>query len=216
MSEEKPVRITRRGIERREQIRAIAGALFLEHGYEGVSVDEIMRQAGGSKTNLYNHFGDKEGLFMAVVSQMSESFTHAIKDLDVSGLPLKNGLELLGRQLLTVLMQADHVAFQRLVIAESGRFPEVARTWFAKAPQMSRHYFAKAITPHMESGTLRQGDPAVMAMHFHDMIVENLLSLALLGHEVDEAMQQRTIEDALQTLLCGWTTHETISRGEKS
>ena len=204
MIEEKAIRITRRGLERREQIRKIAGTLFLEHGYEGVSVDEIMRQAGGSKTNLYNHFGDKEGLFMAVISQMSETFTRDIKDLDVSALPLKEGLERLGRQLLLVLMEEHHVAFQRLVIAESGRFPAIAKTWFEKGPQVARHYLSKAIIPHIESGFLRQGDPDVMARHFHDMIVENLLSLALLGQVIDEAAQHKTVEDALQTLLQGW------------
>ncbi|HWD14462.1 TetR/AcrR family transcriptional regulator [Pseudochrobactrum sp. sp1633] len=204
MIEEKAIRITRRGLERREQIRKIAGTLFLEHGYEGVSVDEIMRQAGGSKTNLYNHFGDKEGLFMAVISQMSETFTRDIKDLDVSALPLKEGLERLGRQLLLVLMEEHHVAFQRLVIAESGRFPAIAKTWFEKGPQMARHYLSKAIIPHIESGFLRQGDPEIMARHFHDMIVENLLSLALLGQVIDEAVQHKAVEDALQTLLCGW------------
>ncbi len=213
MSAEKPVRITRRGIERREQIRTIAGALFLEHGYEGVSVDEIMRQAGGSKTNLYNHFGDKEGLFMAVISQMSETFTYGIKDLDVSMLPLKDGLERLGRQLLSVLMEEHHVAFQRLVIAESGRFPAIARTWFEKGPQMARHYFAKAIAPHVENGSLRQGDPYIMATHFHDMIVENLLSLALLGQYVSVEMQHWTIDDALQTLLHGWTVRNDRTGG---
>lgn len=204
MSEDKSIRITRRGLERREQIRAIAGILFLENGYEGVSVDEIMRQSGGSKTNLYNHFGDKEGLFMAVISQMSETFTYGIKDLDVSMLPLKDGLKMLGSQLLSVLMEAHHVAFQRLVIAESGRFPAIARTWFEKGPQMARHYIAKAITPHIESGSLRKADPYIMATHFHDMVVENLLSLALQGQVIDEALQQQTIEDALETLLYGW------------
>ncbi len=215
MNEIKPVRITRRGIERREQIRTIAAALFLEHGYEGVSVDEIMRQAGGSKTNLYNHFGDKEGLFMAVISQMSETFTHGIKDLDVSKLLLKDGLERLGRQLLSVLMQEHHVAFQRLVIAESGRFPAIAKTWFEKGPQMARHYFAKTIAPHIENGSLRQGDPHVMATHFHDMIVENLLSQALLGQHVDEAMQHQAVEDALQTLLWGWQSRSQNLSGGK-
>ena len=50
------IRRTRRGDKKSEQIRSIATELFLRHGYDGVSVDEIVRIVGGSKTNVYNHF----------------------------------------------------------------------------------------------------------------------------------------------------------------
>ena len=43
--------------------------LFSRDGYERTSVDAISAQAGVSKRTVYNHFGDKESLFLAVVQQ---------------------------------------------------------------------------------------------------------------------------------------------------
>ena len=61
------IRRTRRGDEKSEQIRSTATELFLKRGFDGVSVDEIVRAVGVSKTNIYNHFCIKEGLFVAIV-----------------------------------------------------------------------------------------------------------------------------------------------------
>jgi AcrR family transcriptional regulator len=60
-------KIPKRSLAKREKLLEIAAKLFLEKGYEGVSVDEITSQVGGSKTNIYSHFGGKEGLFLALV-----------------------------------------------------------------------------------------------------------------------------------------------------
>ena len=39
---------------------------FLERGYDGVSVDDVMREVGGSKTNVYSFYGGKDRPFFAV------------------------------------------------------------------------------------------------------------------------------------------------------
>ena len=41
--------------------------LFASHGYHGVAVDEIVAAAGCNKRMMYHYFGDKEGLYAAVL-----------------------------------------------------------------------------------------------------------------------------------------------------
>ncbi|EJD6088430.1 TetR/AcrR family transcriptional regulator [Acinetobacter baumannii] len=53
---------TRRGIERRLALLLSATELFLEKGYDAVSLDDIVNHAGGSKTSIYKYFGNKDGL----------------------------------------------------------------------------------------------------------------------------------------------------------
>ncbi|HEE5471130.1 TPA: helix-turn-helix transcriptional regulator [Acinetobacter baumannii] len=50
---------TRRGIERRLALLLSATELFLEKGYDAVSLDDIVNHAGGSKTSIYKYFGIK-------------------------------------------------------------------------------------------------------------------------------------------------------------
>lgn len=52
-----------------------ARALFAERGYAAVPADEIVRAAGVTRGALYHHFGDKQGLFRAVVEQLEAEIT---------------------------------------------------------------------------------------------------------------------------------------------
>lgn len=198
-----PLRTTQRGAVRRAQILAMAGHMFLERGYDGVSVDEIIRAVGGSKTNLYRHFGDKEGLFVRVVEDMCDGFLNTLETTDVEGLDLAEGLRVLTRVLLGILLEDRHISFQRLVIAESARFPDMARVWFASGPQRAREILAAWIERHRLSGRLRCPDPLRFAARFHDMAVTNLLYLALMGTRPSAEEIARTIEEAVGIFLEG-------------
>src|SRR5690349_12123523 len=51
---------------KRRAIIAAATTVFLREGYTRASVDAIAAEAGVSKQTVYNHFGDKENLFLSV------------------------------------------------------------------------------------------------------------------------------------------------------
>ncbi len=59
-------RRTPRGEARRSALLEAAREVFLEQGYEGASIEEIVRRVGGSKASLYAYFGSKQGLFWEV------------------------------------------------------------------------------------------------------------------------------------------------------
>ena len=65
---------TRRGLERRMALLLSANTLFLKHGYDAVSLDDIVQHAGGSKTSIYKYFGNKDGLFSAICDYRRELF----------------------------------------------------------------------------------------------------------------------------------------------
>ena len=52
--------------ERREQIVGVAMRHFAEHGYRGAHVEDIAAEVGVAKGTVFLHFGNKEGLFLAV------------------------------------------------------------------------------------------------------------------------------------------------------
>ncbi|HSD92923.1 MAG TPA: TetR/AcrR family transcriptional regulator [Methyloceanibacter sp.] len=54
----------------RRQIVRSARRLFNRHGFNGVSIDEIMADAGLTRGGFYNHFGTKEELYAEVVQQV--------------------------------------------------------------------------------------------------------------------------------------------------
>lgn len=60
-----PAAIPRKG-RKYDQVLQGARDVFMAHGFEGASVDDIARKAGVSKATLYSYFPDKRLLFMEV------------------------------------------------------------------------------------------------------------------------------------------------------
>ncbi|QOQ99256.1 TetR/AcrR family transcriptional regulator [Campylobacter lari] len=63
---------------RLEKIKQIAAESFLENGYEATNLKDIIKQAGGSFSCVYEHFKSKEGLFAAVLNDFAENHFLAI------------------------------------------------------------------------------------------------------------------------------------------
>jgi AcrR family transcriptional regulator len=56
-----------RGPERRAQLLAVARRQFGRWGFHGVSMDQVAKEAGVTKPILYDHFGSKEELYIALL-----------------------------------------------------------------------------------------------------------------------------------------------------
>jgi AcrR family transcriptional regulator len=198
------IRRTRRGDEKSEQIRLTATELFLKRGYDLVSVDEIVRAVGGSKTNVYNHFDSKEGLFVAVVKGLCEDLLASFVTIDVSTLGVEEGLRSLAQALLRILLQDRHLAFQRLIIAETGRFPALGRAWFESGPELSRRIIARFVEEHQRAGHLRRSNAHQSATLFHDMITFDLLHRAMMGDKPSDDEIRHRIDTAIDAFLHGF------------
>src|ERR1700722_19192432 len=58
---------------KRSDIARAALRLFLRDGFARTSVDAIADEAGVSKRTIYNHFGDKENLFLSIIGDTYDS-----------------------------------------------------------------------------------------------------------------------------------------------
>ena len=60
---------TERRAETRARLLAAARRTFARYGYHATSLDRVSENAGCTKGALYDHFGSKEGLFLALLDQ---------------------------------------------------------------------------------------------------------------------------------------------------
>ncbi len=58
----------RRSAARRQVVIDAASKLFIEQGFEAVTLDDIAAEANASKQTIYRHFGSREGLIGDVLS----------------------------------------------------------------------------------------------------------------------------------------------------
>lgn len=70
----------------KERIFQAATKIFAKKGFDGARVDGIAAEAGVNKQLLYHHFGNKDGLFTAVLERAYESIRHQEADLELDSL----------------------------------------------------------------------------------------------------------------------------------
>jgi TetR/AcrR family transcriptional repressor of mexJK operon len=104
---------------REAEILAHVLRVFLHYGYGASTVDELAAAAQVTKRTLYTYYGDKAGLFAAMVRQLAATVSlDATNDDDT--------LEVLAARIVSRVHSDELVGLHRLVIAESARFPELA------------------------------------------------------------------------------------------
>jgi len=63
---------------RREQLLQLAEELFMEKGHGGFSIDDLCRAAGVSRPIIYEHFGSKDGIYIACLTGIRAEFEQAL------------------------------------------------------------------------------------------------------------------------------------------
>ena len=101
----------------RAELLDVATEEFARVGYHGARVDEIAARSSTTKRMIYYYFGDKDGLFTAVLERAYASARAGERKLDLSGLDPVGAIATLIEH--TVRWHAEHPEVGRLVSAEN-------------------------------------------------------------------------------------------------
>lgn len=155
--------------EKRAAILKAASHLFFTRGLDAVRLEDVARDASVSKMTIYNAFGDKHGLFDAVVSGVSDEMVAALHDVTFADAPIEVALQAFGEELLTHLTTDDFLKIDTVLSASNGEGLAGAHRFFDRGPGR----VLKALAGYLESrglqNDLRIGDP--------DQAADDLISL---------------------------------------
>lgn len=154
--------------QRRDDILDAAVRLFVDEGFEPVTLDRIAAAAHVTKRTIYTYLGDRTEVFLAAVERLSEQTLHEAQPAD--------GLEQLAPKIVHTLHSDDAIGLHRLVIAESRRFPELAERFYDRGP---RRYIAAidARLPQDDSDADRGRAEALFALLLGERHRQRLLGL---------------------------------------
>lgn len=181
---------TRRGQERRLALLLSANDLFLERGYEAVSLDDIVNHAGGSKASIYKYFGNKEGLFTAICDYRRELF---FKDICFCYNSEKDHLHsYLVQTLINFylhLKKPENVAFIRLIIEQAQKNPDLALYIHEKGAHFIQITIAKALECAHLQGLVDCQNPLGSAMMYFGILRDYEWRI-IMGLEIDQPEQE--------------------------
>ena len=198
---------------RREAILAAARAVFLECGYAGATVDAVVERAGGSKATVYAMFGNKEGLFAALIAELAERFAEAVRALGPGSSPAES-LRSLGRTYLELVVSEEALAIFRLVAGESGRLPQLGDIFYRGGPRTGLSLFTEVFRDWMARGLIAGRDPESLASHFQGALRGDLHLRALLNPT--RAPTKKEIAAHVEVVVCAFLsgcTPDTRSAG---
>lgn len=178
-------RASPRGEARRKRQLEVAREHFLEHGFAAASINEIARQAGGSLATLYRNFGNKDGLFLAVMQQEAQTVWSAIDHEAREARSVEEALEDFGMAMLSLALAPELIRLFRGLAFESGRNPELGKLFLDNGPKLTRQRMADYLSRQIALGHLPHTglgeDPLAAANMLTGMLLNPLHVDALLG-----------------------------------
>ena len=198
---------------KRDGIVRSAAKLFLEKGYENVSINDIIEVVRGSKGTIYSNFGSKEKLFEAVVQQLCSDVTIEIDTRPIG--TVEEQLARIAHSFLSKVLSPQILSFHRLMTSIGRTFPTAGRLFYETGPGMVYQLLAEWIAFHQQRGNIRDDlDPQSLAVLFHDMLVgEHLLSwLTSASSDKDRNKRvEKTVQLAVTVFLKGCSQHRQSS-----
>src|SRR5262249_45674029 len=192
---------TREEAERRHRgLLATAFRLFLEKGWDGVSVEEISRQSGVAKGFIYARYADKGALFAEAIERLMADVMGTLQVATPLPDDAEEGLYGFGRKLLDAALRPEALAFHRQFIAEAGRFPELVKLFLTR--NRVRDLIVEVLQTYADRGAIELGDPKVTAEHFAILVVGIPRMLALLAGRAPALQGELPHPAALRLVLC--------------
>ncbi len=177
-----PSRRELRRQDRRESILAVAARTFLEQGYAGTTMSGIAATLGGSKGTLWSYFASKEELFAEVIEHATIAYRARLAEiLDASSDSVERTLKCFCTGIVEKVTTAEAISLHRLVVSEAGRFPEMGRIFYDRAPRQTHVLLASFLRGAMERGPLRAEEPMQAARLLVSLCLSGCQQKLLMG-----------------------------------
>jgi TetR/AcrR family transcriptional repressor of mexJK operon len=203
MTSDKPDKPLRAGsAPKRAAILAAARELFLADGFDRTSVDAVSARAGVSKRTVYDYYGDKRALLVAVIEAAGQALLDAVQaeinDNLVEFDDLETALIAFATRIATsTLGSSDYVALTRLVSMESAHLPELDH-WMDNAPEEA---VAERLAEFGRRGLLAVPDPRLAADHFIALTFTPVFTAQRQPRRTDDPRQQHLLAEGVRAFL---------------
>jgi AcrR family transcriptional regulator len=179
----------RKKVRTREAISNAATALFLERGFDNVSVAEIAAAIDMSKMTVFNYFPTKEDLVMHQIADHVDEATEIVRhrapgESPVAALRRSFLADLADRNPTTGLSNDERFfAFQRMIMSTPSLKLRLADQWLRAGTSLATT-FAELLDEEPEAITPRVAASQVIAVH--QELVQYNFEQVLAGRDLDD------------------------------
>lgn len=148
---------SRRKDARPAEILEAALKVFAEKGFAASRMDDIARSAGVTKGTIYLYFASKEDVFNTLVHEsIGTTLADVAQQAAVYDGPIREFLTMFYATIAEVIRKGERAVLPKIIIAESGNFPELARFYREEVIDRAMGLFSDLLARAMAKGELRQ------------------------------------------------------------
>lgn len=204
---------TRLDDDRVSELLNVATEVFIEHGFESASTNEIARRANCSKTTLYTRYPTKEKLFLAVLERRMELILSEFATTLQPEPPIEQTLKEYGFHLLQLVLSENQRGMVRVVSMESSKFPDLAKRFYDLGPGRGAAILASYMDEQIKRQRLINENPQIMAEHLMSLITGGYVRWTLLGLPDNIGLKEKKqrVSAAVEMFLRAYSTQSGTS-----
>jgi len=190
--------------QRHEELLTIALDIFLERGFEQTTMEEIAMQVGMSKRTVYARYEDKGALFKAAVRRAIKEYTVPRDALEaVATDDLEETLAAIARVRIANLARPVATKLQRILSAQSYRFPELFNAAFEEGAGPTVSFLSDLFVRYSTQGKINVTEPLRAVTAFLSLVVGGPARIIVSGNKLDDTEIEKHIRFAVGLFLVG-------------
>jgi AcrR family transcriptional regulator len=161
-----------RKADTRERLLSAAAQLFAEHGIDAVSVDHVAEAAGRTSGAVYDHFGSKQGMLLALLDEWQQSLVTVIAAEFELASTVAERLRAVAANLIVHPSEETRrlLLLERELSLRAARDPEVAATLRIRAAEAHAR-MARGFAAWIADGIIEPvADPDTLATVFRALV----------------------------------------------
>jgi AcrR family transcriptional regulator len=199
---------------KRLSITEAAEEVFAREGYAAASIDMIAARACVSRQTIYNHYGDKANLFVAVLGDLTERANAGLFALIATFPDQPDDLEaelaaFAHRLMRNCICNRDGMALRRLVEAEGQRYPELFSTWRELGPGKAVTLIGARFAALHHAGLLIVDDAELAARQFMALVYADMQLMTLFGEAPSDEAMRKAARNGVRTFVAAFGAPKT-------
>ncbi|MFA6191837.1 MAG: TetR/AcrR family transcriptional regulator [Sulfurimonas sp.] len=168
----------------KEKILKVSRTLFCEHGYKGTSVRKIASEVGIRESAIYNHYKNKEEIFLEISKEIFSS-PFSFEDENIRELALKGKpfLHKYAMQYKLITFDKNNENMFKLLLIELLQNKELRSQFMSDFHDKSIKLLSEGFFVMMQNNVIRSSDPMIISYEFLSTLFYIRLQITLMRYD---------------------------------
>jgi len=176
-------------LNRRKNVLIVTKSIFIDDGYESITIENVSERSGISKKSIYSWFKNKSGLMEEVITDIANnSYAMLLKGVSTNSDNIEDELYHIGISMLDSFYSKEAMSVSRFIFRESHKYPE----FMNHIESFASRYIYGMLTDIFERNTesIIDLDARALARRFINLLTGDLSFIIVHGLDIPDLTER--------------------------